>query len=145
MENIVGTLENWISVDVLVGLTVASIIGFIGSLLAIPWILVRLPRDYFDLRVPRHWMKDHHPILRIMGLLLKNIVGTIFLAVGFLMLFIPGQGLLTMLIGISFLDFPYKRILEAKIIGQPTIFNAINAMRRKFHKPPLILSPDLYK
>lgn len=145
MEDILETLQHWVSVDTLVGLTIASVIAFIGSLIAIPWILVRLPSDYFDLRVPRDWMKDRHPILRMVGLIIKNIVGAIFLSVGFLMLFIPGQGLLTMLIGISFLDFPYKRKLEANIIGQPTIFNAVNAMRHKFHKPPLTLSPELRK
>lgn len=145
MENISGALQQWISVDVLVSLTIVSIIGFIGSLIAIPWILVRLPSDYFDLRVPRYWMKDRHPILRMMGLVIKNMVGVVFVVVGFLMLFLPGQGLLTMLIGISFLDFPYKRKLEARIIGQPTIFNAINVMRHKFHKPSLTLSPKFHK
>lgn len=144
MENISGTLQHWVSVDVLVGLTIASIIGFIGSLIAIPWILVRLPSDYFDLRVPRHWMKDHHPVLRMLGLIIKNAVGALFVAVGFLMLFLPGQGLLTMLIGISLLDFPYKRRLEARIIGQPAILNVVNSMRHKFHKPPLTLSSEFH-
>ncbi|MBL8498868.1 hypothetical protein ABF87_07640 [Nitrosomonas sp. JL21] len=144
MENISGTLQHWVSVDVLVGLTIASIIGFIGSLIAIPWILVRLPSDYFDLRVPRHWMKDHHPVLRMLGLIIKNAVGALFVAVGFLMLFLPGQGLLTMLIGISLLDFPYKRRLEARIIGQPAILNVVNSMRYKFHKPPLTLSSEFH-
>ena len=77
-----------------------------------------------------------------MGHILKNVVGGIFLFAGFLMLFLPGQGLLTMLIGISMLDFPGKRNVEAKIIGQPTILSTVNAMRNKFDKPPLILAPD---
>lgn len=139
MEDVVVIIQQWISVDVLVGLTAASIIGFTGSLIAIPWILIRLPSDYFDVRVPRHWMKDHHPVLRMTGLVIKNIIGIVFLIAGFLMLFLPGQGLLTMLIGISFMDFPNKRQLEARIVGQRTIFPAINAMRQKFNKPPLTL------
>jgi len=142
MEDVLVTIQQWIPVDVLVGLTAASIIGFIGSLIAIPWILIRLSSDYFDTRVPRHWMKDHHPVLRIIGLIIKNVIGVVFLIVGFLMLFLPGQGLLTMLIGISFMDFPNKRKLEARIIGQPTILNTINRMRYKFNKPPLIVSED---
>ena len=126
----------------LIGLTVASAIGFIGSLITIPLILVRLPADYFDTRTPRHWMKDHHPVLRLSGLLVKNVVGVVFLLAGFAMLFLPGQGLLTMLIGVSLMDFPRKRELEAKMVGQPTLLNAINAMRHKFDKPPLTLAPD---
>jgi hypothetical protein len=145
MEDFVITVQQWVPIDVLVGLTVASIIGFIGSLIAIPWILIRLPSDYFDMRVPRHWMKDHHPVLRITGLIIKNMLGTVFLIAGFLMLFLPGQGLLTMLIGISFMDFPRKRRLEARIVGQPALFNAINAMRHKFNKLPLTLSPRCEK
>jgi len=54
----------------------------------------------------------------------------------------PGQGLLTMLIGISFMDFPNKRKLEARIVGQPVFLKAINAMRQKFDKLPLTLSPS---
>jgi hypothetical protein len=141
MEDLVATIQQWIPIDVLVGLTVVSIISFIGSLIAIPWILIRLPDDYFDVRVPRHWMKDHHPVLRIAGHIVKNVIGAVFLIVGFLMLFLPGQGLLTMLIGISFMDFPYKRKLEARIVGQPALLNIINAMRRKFKRLPLILAP----
>ena len=142
MDGVLATIQQWIPVDVLIGLTVASVIGFIGSLIAIPLILVRLPADYFDTRTPRHWMKDHHPLLRLLGLVVKNVVGVVFVLVGFAMLFLPGQGLLTMLIGVSLMDFPRKRELEAKMVGQPTLLGIINAMRHKFGKSPLTLAPD---
>ena len=141
MEDLYATVQQWVPVDVLIGLTVASVIGFIGSLIAIPLILVRLPADYFDTRTPRHWMKDHHPALRLAGLVVKNVVGIVFLLAGFAMLFLPGQGVLTMLIGISLMDFPKKRELEAKMVGQPTVLGVINSMRQKFGKPPLTLAP----
>ena len=142
MDDLFATVQQWVPVDVLIGLTMASAIGFIGSLIAIPLILVRLPADYFDTRTPRHWMKDHHPVLRLSGLLVKNVVGVVFFLAGFAMLFLPGQGLLTMLIGISLMDFPRKREIEAKMVGQPTLLSIINSMRRKFDKPPLTLAPD---
>jgi hypothetical protein len=142
MDSLLATFQEWIPVDVLIGLTVASAIGFVGSLIAIPMILVRLPANYFDTRTPRHWMKDHHPALRLMGLVAKNVVGIVFLLAGFAMLFLPGQGVLTMLIGISLMDFPGKRALEARMIGQPTLLGVINSMRQKFGKPPLTLAPD---
>ena len=141
MDGVLATIQQWIPVDVLIGLTAASVIGFIGSLIAIPLILVRLPPDYFDTRTPRHWMKDHHPLLRLLGLVAKNVVGIVLLLAGFAMLFLPGQGLLTMLIGISLMDFPRKRQLEAKMVGQPTLLGVINSMRHKFDKPPLTLAP----
>jgi putative transmembrane protein PGPGW len=142
MEWLLSTVQQYVSTDILVTLTVLSLVFFVGSLIAIPYILVRLPADYFDIRVPRPWMEDHHPILRLMGHIVKNAVGAIFLFAGFLMLFLPGQGVLTMLIGVSMLDFPGKRKVEAKLIGQPTVLNVVNSMRKKFGKPPLILAPD---
>lgn len=142
MDGLLATIQQWIPVDLLIGLTVVSVFGFISSLIAIPLILVRLPADYFDTRTPRHWMKDHHPLLRLIGLIVKNIVGAVLFLGGLAMLFLPGQGLLTMLIGISLMDFPRKRELEAKMVGQPTLFGVINTMRQKFHKPPLSLAPD---
>ena len=142
MDTLLATVEQYISTETLVALTVLSIVFFVGSLIAIPFILVRLPTDFFDVRVPRPWMEDHHPVLRVLGHLVKNAVGAIFLFAGFLMLFLPGQGILTMLIGISMLDFPGKRNVEAKLIGQPAVLNTINGMREKFGKPPLIIAPN---
>lgn len=142
MDAILATITQYIPARVLIWLTVGSLIGFIGTLIAIPFIMVRLPADYFDTRTPRHWMKNHHPILRLIGLIVKNAVGAVFLLAGFAMLFLPGQGILTMLIGISLLDFPGKRTIEAKIVGQHTVLQALNAMRAKFGKPPLTLAPD---
>jgi len=142
MDGLLATVEQYVSTDTLVTLTVLSIVFFVGSLIVIPFILIRLPADFFDIRVPRPWMEDHHPVLRVFGHLVKNTIGAIFLFVGFLMLFLPGQGILTMLIGISMLDFPGKRKLEAKLIGQSAILNTINGMREKFGKPPLIIAPN---
>jgi Putative transmembrane protein (PGPGW) len=141
MDGLIATVEQYISTETLVTLTVLSIVFFVGSLIAIPFILVRLPTDFFDTRVPRRWMENHHPVLRLLGHLAKNVVGAIFVFAGFLMLFLPGQGILTMLIGITMLDFPGKRKLEAKMIGQPAVLNAINGMREKFGKPPLTIAP----
>jgi Putative transmembrane protein (PGPGW) len=142
MDGLLSTVQQYVSTETLVALTVLSIVFFVGSLIAIPFILVRLPADFFDIRVPRPWMEDHHPVLRVLGHLVKNLVGAIFLFAGFLMLFLPGQGILTMLIGISMLDFPGKRKVEAKLIGQPAVLHALNSMREKFGKPPLIIAPD---
>ncbi len=142
MDWLLSTVQQYVSTDTLIWLTVLSMVFFLGTLIAIPFILVRLPADYFDVRVPRPWMKDHHPVLRLVGHIVKNAVGAIFLFAGFLMLFLPGQGVLTMLIGISMLDFPGKRKVEAKLIGQPTVLSVVNSMRQKFNKPPLLLAPD---
>jgi len=142
MDWLLSAVQQYISTETLVTLTALSVVFFVGSLIAIPFILVRLPTDFFDTRVPRRWMEDHHPVLRLLGHLVKNVVGTIFLFAGFLMLFLPGQGILTMLIGVTMLDFPGKRKMEAKMIGQPAVLSTINNMRQKFGKPPLTIAPS---
>lgn len=130
------------STDVLLWLFAFSIVGFIASLIAIPFILVKLPPDYFDERRPRTWMENHHPVLRLTGRLAKNAIGVVLLLAGIAMLFLPGQGVLTILIGISMVDFPGKRGLERRLVSQPTVLQTINKLRAKFGHPPLTLKPD---
>ena len=122
-------------------LFVLSIVTFVGSLFLIPWILVRIPPHYFDERHPRTWLEHRHPFLRRLGLVLKNVMGIAFILAGIAMLVLPGQGLLTILIGISFVDFPGKRALERKIVSVPQVLSVINAVRARFHHPPLIVYP----
>ena len=142
ISDVLAQIESYVSANVLIWFAVSSVFMFVGTLIAIPVILMRLPADYFDIRKPRPWMENHHPILRLLGHIVKNVVGAIFLFAGFLMLFLPGQGVLTMLIGLSLIEFPGKRRVEAKIVGQSTVLSTINAMRAKFDKPPLIIAPD---
>jgi len=142
VSDILAQIESYVPANVLIWFAVSSVFMFVGTLIAIPIILMRLPADYFDTRIPRPWMENHHPVLRLLGHIVKNVVGAIFLFAGFLMLFLPGQGVLTMLIGLSLIEFPGKRRVEAKIVGQSTVLSTINAMRAKFDKPPLIIAPD---
>lgn len=142
MDALIAQAEALFTKNVLIGLTIASVAFFVGTLIAIPFILVRLPPHYFDERHPRRWMPDRHPALRLLGLIAKNAVGTVFLAVGIALLFLPGQGILTILLGISLMDFPGKRYCERKIVGQPTVLKAINALRAKYEQPPLAVTGD---
>ena len=132
-------ITSLISPVILEFLFALSTVGFVGSVIAIPWILVRLPQDYFCERHPRTWMKDHHPILRLIALGVKNGVGWLLLLGGIAMLVLPGQGLLTILIGVSLMDFPGKRAIERKLVSRPLILQAINRIRQRFDRPPLLI------
>ena len=57
MDWLLSSVQQYVSTETLIWLTVLSIIFFVGTLIAIPFILVRLPADYFDVRVPRPWMR----------------------------------------------------------------------------------------
>lgn len=130
-------IESLIPGEVLIAIFLISIIAFIGTLVAIPAILLRLPADYFEEEKPHTWMETYHPIIRKISIFLKNGVGYIFLLAGIAMLILPGQGILTMLIGVSLIDFPGKRKFEKKLICLPGVLKTINALRQKYGKHPL--------
>ena len=73
--------------------------------------------------------------------LLRNLLAAILLLAGVIMLFIPGQGVLTILMGILIADFPYKRRLQKRILRRPKILLSLNKLRHKFGVAPL-LAPD---
>jgi|SRR6185295_216117 len=128
-----------ISKETLILLGILSVVFFIGSLIAIPILLVRLPVDYFDERLSGGWLRTYHPAIRVSAHVLKNLLGVIFLLAGFAMLLLPGQGVLTILIGISLLDFPGKNRFQRRLLGRPVVLRTINSIRAKFGKPPLVI------
>jgi hypothetical protein len=119
-------------------LSAASVLMFVGSLLAVPWLVLRIPADYF-LR-QRHYAdrwKPRHPLLRIGFLAIKNLIGLVLVLAGVAMLVLPGQGILTILVGLIFLDFPGKFALERWLARQPPVRHALNWIRAKAGRPPL--------
>lgn len=109
------------------------------SAMIIPWIIVRLPADFYvDQEHTQPWLADR-PVLRMIFLVAKNLVGSALLIAGVLMLFLPGQGILTLLAGLSLVDFPGKRSLELKILRTPSVSSSTNWIRQKAGVPPLEL------
>ncbi|MEZ6165366.1 MAG: PGPGW domain-containing protein [Phycisphaerales bacterium] len=107
-----------------------------------PWVLVRLPSDYFvrDKRVPLD-LPQRHPMIRVTVHVLKNLLGAVLLVGGIAMLVLPGQGLLTMLLGLSLINFPGKFWLERKLIQRRAVNRSVNWIRRKGGREPMVV-PD---
>lgn len=124
---------------------VITVATFVGSLAAVAFILVRLPATYFHDKHHHGWWTNRHPILRWSALILKNLWGAMLVGIGFLMLFTPGQGLLTILIGIMLLDFPGKRTLERKLLSQPRVYQGVNRLRARFGRPPIIVGEQVLR
>ncbi|MGV6817015.1 MAG: PGPGW domain-containing protein [Thiotrichales bacterium] len=123
----------------LVYMGVASILSFLGSLVFIPWLIIRLPEDYFtDAYRHRSRLMKLHPAVYISVITAKNLLGAILIISGIAMLVLPGQGILTILIGIGLTDFPRKYQLERWIVSQPSIWRSINWIRQKASKPALV-------
>lgn len=53
------------------------------------------------------------------------------------MLVTPGQGIVTIVLGLFLMEFPGKRKLEVKLIHNDVTFKTLNWLRDKANKPPL--------
>ncbi len=126
--------------SVLVGILL-SVVTFTISLAIVSFIVVRIPPDYFHKDHPRDLFAERHPVVRFLGVVAKNILGVVLVVLGILMSIpgVPGQGILTILLGIMLLDFPGKRALEYKIVARPQVLRTINKLRDRFGKPSLVL------
>ena len=114
---------------------------FVASLAVVTAVLVKLPANYFHSSHAREFLVERHPVLRALGIFGKNLLGLVLVFAGILMSLpgVPGQGVLTILLGIMLLDFPGKRSLETRIVSRPRVYGAVNALRARFDKPPLML------
>jgi hypothetical protein len=123
----------------LLGVGIASAALAVLSLLALPLLLARIPADYFHGR-----RRPPAPTggARWFGRVLKNVLGGALLLAGIAMLVLPGQGILTILAALVFLDFPGKRRFEQRLVARPHVLNAINRLRARTGHPPLELDPD---
>ena len=99
---------------------------------------------------PPHRFAEHGPhddepqrplLLRWAITVGKNLLGVVLVLVGAIMALpgVPGQGLLTMIIGITILDFPGKRRLELRLLRKPRVLHALNRLRTRFRRQPLVL------
>jgi hypothetical protein len=118
-----------------------SIATFVGTLIIIPILVVRIPSDYFKRKEQKQksCYKNKYEAICFIGTVLKNLLGILFVLAGLGMLFLPGQGLITILIGIMLLNFPGKLALQLRILQQPNVLRAINWMRTKADRPALKL------
>lgn len=133
LERLFDQQPEWFAI-----LGAVSALVFIVSLLSLPWLACRIPAGYFihRERKPAAW-RWQNPMLRLMLVIGKNLLGLILLVGGFLMLFMPGQGLLTLAMGMLLLDYPGKYQLERRLIARPMVLRSLNWLRRKRNHPPL--------
>jgi len=120
---------------------ILSIATFVGTLIIIPILIIRIPADYFKhkKRKQKSCYKNQYPVICFIGTVFKNLLGVLFVVAGLAMLFLPGQGLITILIGIMLLNFPGKVALQLRIVQQQNVLRAINWMRTKADRPALEL------
>ncbi len=116
---------------------------FLGSLLlnilVIGFVFVKIPPHYFSSHYQDDFLPNSTWITRWGVVILKNLAGLFMVIIGIVQLIGPGQGILSILTGLILLDIPGKRPLEARIIKRPAVLSAVNRLRHRFGKPPLIV------
>lgn len=142
IEWLTQTISSWNLTwqSVLLGIGI-FVVSFVGSLALVSWVLVKLPTTYFQSTHARDFLANRRRAVRWSGMVFKNIIGAVLVLLGIIMSVpgVPGQGILTILLGIMLLDFPGKREFELKLVSRPRVLHGINGLRRKFGKPPLVL------
>jgi hypothetical protein len=116
----------------------ASLAMFVLSLVVFPLVVISLPADYFvrERRDPVRQLR-RRPLLWAAVMVVKNLLGAALIAAGIAMLVLPGQGLLTILMGLALTNFPGKFTLERRFVRVPSVGRALNRIRSAAGRPPL--------
>jgi len=118
-----------------------SAASLVIGLVTVRVFLVRIPPDYFALSGGAATTATRRrPVWSAPLLVCKNLLGCVLVAAGVAMLVLPGQGVLTILVGVMLLDFPGKLRLERWIVGHRPVRESIDWLRRRAGRPPLVLA-----
>lgn len=126
---------------ILWGIAGASLVTFIAALAIVPWLVIQIPADYFagQKRPSRSRTRHRSPFAWLLLRIVKNVIGGVFVMAGIVMLVLPGQGVLTIIIGIGLMNFPGKFRLERWIVSRGPTLRFINHLRRRRGRPDLVL------
>ena len=123
-------------------ITIFSAVLFLVTLALMPFLIAAIPDNYFEqTKRPKPFYKPFS-FAWLIKKLFKNILGILLLLSGIAMLVLPGQGLLTLIIGLFLIDYPGKYRLEKKLLTYPLILNSINWLRKKRKKNLFKLPPS---
>lgn len=124
----------WTAILVSAGFFVLS---FCLSIIVVAIVVVKIPANYFSSHYRQDFLPNSSWFTRWGVTIIKNVIGLVLVMAGIVMLIGPGQGVLTILIGLIMMDIPGKRPLEARIIKRPAVLAAVNNLRARWKKPPL--------
>ncbi len=130
-------MDNQLFQTIVEWLAITSLVTFLLSLLVIPLIIKNLPVHCF-LDVSPKTRYNTFSAHRLTVHLLRNIGGLLLLLAGTAMLFLPGQGILTILVGLLLLSFPGKQKTFNFLIHKPAVQRSLDWVRKKSGAHPFI-------
>jgi Putative transmembrane protein (PGPGW) len=120
------------------GAGLLSLAFLIVSVVLLPIIVLRLPQDY--LSSTKTVEKQPFSKLTVRSRLFligRNLLGGLLVLAGIAMLVMPGQGVISIAVGLGLMDFPRKRRIIRRLVGNKRALRAINRFRSKFGRQPL--------
>ena len=109
------------------GLNLLALALFFGSLIITIYIVLKLPENY--------WVKENYRKPPLIESVIRNMIALVFFLAGFAMLFLPGQGIITIVIAFLISHIPYKKRLIRYFILKPKVQRGFDYIRAKFGKP----------
>ncbi|WP_394827100.1 PGPGW domain-containing protein [Pendulispora albinea] len=113
----------------------ASVIMVVVGMIGVKLFVVRVPADYFVAPPPRR-----SPLARVV----RTVLGVILVLAGVVMLVLPGQGVLTIVVGLLVLELPIQHKVAGWLVARPAVARVIETWRRRAGRPPLQMpqTPD---
>ena len=129
-----------VSSTVWVAVSAASIAMSVAGVLAVPWLVASMPVDWFSR--PPQTLRDR---LRAKpwSTLGRNLVGAALVALGVALLFLPGQGVLTIVLGLVLTDLPVRDRGLAWVATRPALATTLQKWRRTRGKAPFVGLSDV--
>ncbi|HWL84275.1 MAG TPA: PGPGW domain-containing protein [Polyangiaceae bacterium] len=119
---------------------IAAAIGFasLAMIVLSMWgakrFIVRAPADYF-VRPP--------PPRSVGARVMRTIFGSVIVLAGVAMLVLPGQGVLTIVVGLLILDLPIQHKVAKWLVARPAIGRTIASWRTRAGQPPLEMPAEV--
>lgn len=130
-------MGEWVSKETLIWVSTFSGVGLVAAAIVIPWLIVRMPEDFFSHPQRYNWLGRKPASVRIPIRILKNLLAIALVIVGIVLFLTPASGLFPILLGVVLADVPGKLKLQRWILCRKTVRKSMNWLRGKFHRGPV--------
>jgi hypothetical protein len=130
-------MGEWVSKETLIWVSTFSGVGLVAAAIVIPWLIVRMPEDFFSHPQRYNWLGRKPASVRIPIRILKNLLAIALVIVGIVMFLTPASGLFPILLGVVLADVPGKLKLQRWILCRKTVRKSMNWLRGKFQRRPV--------
>ncbi|MBN9523243.1 hypothetical protein J0H58_32805 [bacterium] len=129
----------WTGWEVAVAATAFGVASAVVSALVVGAVLARLPADYFVNPAARTRQQKLHPLAHVLLILGRNLLGYFLIVLGVLLSLpgVPGQGVLTILMGVMLIDLPGKDHAARWLVTRRPVLATVNRMRARVGREPL--------